>query len=190
MECQRDLFFVLHYVIDRNHTTITTCMYVTYSLPPPNYNPNPLCVRVLMVDFLPPRLERKVTIGWHQTSLLDSDMHTAISHWKIRSRFCKADYTTLPLIHILLFFVQNSDGEVIELHAHCHPHNSGTKPKAYIHWVSDPLQCTVRLYDKLYAGCLHVALDNVYCHMQVCVWGPRGCSRWPPICSRSSKEKN
>lgn len=47
--------------------------------------------------------------------------------------------------------MQDSDGKVVELHANYHSHsNSPTKPKAYIHWVSDPLQCTIRLYDKLW----------------------------------------
>lgn len=56
-------------------------------------------------------------------------------------------YTTPPII--MNNFVQNSDGGVVELHCHYHPHDSSNKPKSYIHWVSDPAQCTVRLYDKL-----------------------------------------
>lgn len=45
---------------------------------------------------------------------------------------------------------KNSAGEVEELEVTC-VHNTETKekPKAFIHWVSDPFFVEVRLYDRL-----------------------------------------
>jgi len=46
--------------------------------------------------------------------------------------------------------IKDGSGEVTELHATCEPSASSTKPKAFIHWVSDPLRCEVRLYNRLF----------------------------------------
>ena len=45
---------------------------------------------------------------------------------------------------------QDSLGRVAELRVRGQPLSSyGRKPRAFIHWVSQPLACQVRLYDKL-----------------------------------------
>lgn len=46
--------------------------------------------------------------------------------------------------------IKNSKGDILELHATCEASSSVTKPKAFIHWVSNPLHCEVRLYEKLF----------------------------------------
>jgi len=46
--------------------------------------------------------------------------------------------------------IKNSKGDILELHATCEASGSVTKPKAFIHWVSNPLHCEVRLYEKLF----------------------------------------
>lgn len=46
--------------------------------------------------------------------------------------------------------VKNTNNEVIELAVKCVPvANVDTKPKAFIHWVSIPINITVRLFDPL-----------------------------------------
>ncbi|XP_053576782.1 glutamine--tRNA ligase [Bombina bombina] len=46
--------------------------------------------------------------------------------------------------------VKDESGKVIELEVTCVRSDASDKPKAFIHWVSDPLQCEVRLYDRLF----------------------------------------
>ncbi|XP_014664996.1 PREDICTED: probable glutamine--tRNA ligase [Priapulus caudatus] len=46
--------------------------------------------------------------------------------------------------------VKDSNGKVIELLAYALPLAETTKPKAFIHWVSQPLTCEVRLYERLF----------------------------------------
>ena len=45
---------------------------------------------------------------------------------------------------------QDTHGEVAELRVECRPlEGEGPKPKSFIHWVSNPLHCTVRMFDRL-----------------------------------------
>eukprot|EP00112_Aurelia_sp_Birch-Aquarium-sp1_P006551 Seg1720.10 transcript_id=Seg1720.10/GoldUCD/mRNA.D3Y31 product="Glutamine-tRNA ligase" protein_id=Seg1720.10/GoldUCD/D3Y31 len=46
--------------------------------------------------------------------------------------------------------VKNDDGSIKELHVTCEDSKSAPKPKAFIHWVSCPLECEVRIYDRLF----------------------------------------
>ncbi|KAE8612329.1 hypothetical protein XENTR_v10012814 [Xenopus tropicalis] len=46
--------------------------------------------------------------------------------------------------------VKDQSGNVIELEVTCMKTDVAEKPKAFIHWVSDPLPCEVRLYDRLF----------------------------------------
>ncbi|XP_075430580.1 LOW QUALITY PROTEIN: glutamine--tRNA ligase [Ascaphus truei] len=46
--------------------------------------------------------------------------------------------------------VKDGSGKVIELEVTCTKSDASDKPKAFIHWVSDPLRCEVRLYDRLF----------------------------------------
>jgi glutaminyl-tRNA synthetase len=54
----------------------------------------------------------------------------------------------------LIITVQNvhkdSSGDVIELEVTCQKTTEVEKPKAFIHWVSDPVICEVRLYERLF----------------------------------------
>ncbi len=45
---------------------------------------------------------------------------------------------------------RNAAGEIAEIRVTARPSSEGSKPKAFVHWVSDPLICTVRLYERLY----------------------------------------
>lgn len=45
--------------------------------------------------------------------------------------------------------LKDSEGNVVELEVKCEPSSVGEKPKAFIHWVSQPLNIEVRLYEKL-----------------------------------------
>lgn len=40
-------------------------------------------------------------------------------------------------------------GDVMELRATCAPASANNKPKAFIHWVCDPINIEVRLYERL-----------------------------------------
>ena len=44
---------------------------------------------------------------------------------------------------------KDASGKVIELEVTCSTTDSAEKPKAFIHWVSQPLECEVRLYERL-----------------------------------------
>ncbi|KAK3797448.1 hypothetical protein RRG08_011699 [Elysia crispata] len=46
--------------------------------------------------------------------------------------------------------VKESSGKVSELHVTCKKATETDKPKAFIHWVADPLKCEIRLYDRLF----------------------------------------
>lgn len=50
---------------------------------------------------------------------------------------------------LLFLLAQDAGGQVMELEVTCTKSNSVEKPKAFIHWVSDPLVCEVRLYEQL-----------------------------------------
>ncbi|PIK47504.1 putative glutamine--tRNA ligase [Apostichopus japonicus] len=46
--------------------------------------------------------------------------------------------------------VRDSSGQVTTLEANLAELNQENKPKAFIHWVSDPIKCEVRIYDRLF----------------------------------------
>ncbi|KAK3581253.1 hypothetical protein CHS0354_032979 [Potamilus streckersoni] len=46
--------------------------------------------------------------------------------------------------------VKDSCGNVTELLVTCKSTAAAEKPKAFIHWVSEPIECEVRLYDRLF----------------------------------------
>ncbi|KAM9475502.1 glutamine--tRNA ligase [Clarias gariepinus] len=46
--------------------------------------------------------------------------------------------------------IKDDGGKVVELEVTCTSSDSTEKPKAFIHWVCDPLQCEVRLYERLF----------------------------------------
>ncbi|XP_076447840.1 glutamine--tRNA ligase-like [Babylonia areolata] len=45
---------------------------------------------------------------------------------------------------------KDADGQVTELQVTCSGATDSAKPKAFIHWVSNPLHCEVRLYETLF----------------------------------------
>ena len=49
----------------------------------------------------------------------------------------------------VLINFQDSSGKVTELLVNCESTETAQKPKAFIHWVSSPLTCEVRLYERL-----------------------------------------
>ncbi|XP_044512898.1 glutamine--tRNA ligase [Gracilinanus agilis] len=46
--------------------------------------------------------------------------------------------------------IKNASGQVTELEVTCTKSDASEKPKAFIHWVSEPLQCEVRIYERLF----------------------------------------
>lgn len=46
--------------------------------------------------------------------------------------------------------VRTSSGEVDYLKVTCEPVSEANKPKAFIHWVAQPLKCEVRIYERLF----------------------------------------
>ncbi|KAH0630304.1 hypothetical protein JD844_013212 [Phrynosoma platyrhinos] len=46
--------------------------------------------------------------------------------------------------------IKDTDGHVQELEVTCTKSEAVQKPKAFIHWVSDPLICEVRQYERLF----------------------------------------
>ncbi|XP_065911803.1 glutamine--tRNA ligase-like [Dysidea avara] len=46
--------------------------------------------------------------------------------------------------------IKDSSGNIQELHATCEESKKVAKPKAFIHWVSNPVKCEVRIYDRLF----------------------------------------
>ncbi|XP_074951973.1 glutamine--tRNA ligase isoform X2 [Phalacrocorax aristotelis] len=46
--------------------------------------------------------------------------------------------------------IKDASGHVIELEVTCIKSDVAEKPKAFIHWVSEPLVCEVRLYEQLF----------------------------------------
>ncbi|KAM8830008.1 glutamine--tRNA ligase [Synchiropus picturatus] len=46
--------------------------------------------------------------------------------------------------------VKDAQGKVVELEVTCSSSDSAERPKAFIHWVSQPLTCEVRLYERLF----------------------------------------
>uniref|UniRef100_A0A8C4ETI5 Glutamine--tRNA ligase n=1 Tax=Dicentrarchus labrax TaxID=13489 RepID=A0A8C4ETI5_DICLA len=46
--------------------------------------------------------------------------------------------------------IKDAQGKVVELEVTCCSSDTAEKPKAFIHWVSQPLLCEVRLYERLF----------------------------------------
>ncbi|XP_062854607.1 glutamine--tRNA ligase [Trichomycterus rosablanca] len=46
--------------------------------------------------------------------------------------------------------IKDASGKVVELEVSCTSSDCAEKPKAFIHWVSEPLKCEVRLYERLF----------------------------------------
>ncbi|XP_013990326.1 glutamine--tRNA ligase [Salmo salar] len=47
--------------------------------------------------------------------------------------------------------IKDAQGRVVELEVHCcTSHEAAEKPKAFIHWVSEPQKCEIRLYERLF----------------------------------------
>uniref|UniRef100_A0A8V5GWD4 glutamine--tRNA ligase n=1 Tax=Melopsittacus undulatus TaxID=13146 RepID=A0A8V5GWD4_MELUD len=46
--------------------------------------------------------------------------------------------------------IKDASGRVMELEVTCTKSDMAEKPKAFIHWVSEPLACEVRLYERLF----------------------------------------
>ncbi|KAM8863049.1 glutamine--tRNA ligase [Spinachia spinachia] len=46
--------------------------------------------------------------------------------------------------------IKDARGKVVELEVTCCSSEKAEKPKAFIHWVSQPLMCEVRLYERLF----------------------------------------
>uniref|UniRef100_A0A3B4WQA3 Glutamine--tRNA ligase n=1 Tax=Seriola lalandi dorsalis TaxID=1841481 RepID=A0A3B4WQA3_SERLL len=46
--------------------------------------------------------------------------------------------------------IKDAQGKVVELEVNCCSSETAEKPKAFIHWVGQPLVCEVRLYEKLF----------------------------------------
>ena len=44
---------------------------------------------------------------------------------------------------------RDAGGMITEIRVIAKPSTSVEKPKAFVHWVSNPLVCTVRLYERL-----------------------------------------
>ena len=49
----------------------------------------------------------------------------------------------------LVGVVKDESGGVVEVRVTAQKASEVPRPKAFIHWVSRPLHCTVRLYDRL-----------------------------------------
>ena len=64
---------------------------------------------------------------------------------------CATSRTVIALqfVQCTALCVQDEEGEVRELVVRCSNASDVAKPKAFIHWVSDPLHCEVRLYETL-----------------------------------------
>ncbi|XP_019746738.1 glutamine--tRNA ligase [Hippocampus comes] len=46
--------------------------------------------------------------------------------------------------------IKDAQGKVVELQVSCCSSDTAEKPKAFIHWVSQPLVCEVRIYERLF----------------------------------------
>ncbi|NWY00040.1 SYQ ligase, partial [Nothoprocta ornata] len=46
--------------------------------------------------------------------------------------------------------IKDASGRIMELEVTCTKSDAADKPKAFIHWVSEPLACEVRLYERLF----------------------------------------
>ncbi|KAJ8257376.1 hypothetical protein GJAV_G00184940 [Gymnothorax javanicus] len=46
--------------------------------------------------------------------------------------------------------IKDASGQIVELEVSCTSSDTAEKPKAFIHWVSQPLLCEVRVYERLF----------------------------------------
>ena len=53
------------------------------------------------------------------------------------------------MFSFIYFLRQDASGKIVELLVNCESTETAQKPKAFIHWVSSPLTCEVRLYERL-----------------------------------------
>ena len=70
-----------------------------------------------------------------------------MDYWLYASAIARYAYN-VGLCDVTCVF-QNASGDVTELHVTCAKSTEVVKPKAFIHWVSKPLRCEVRLYERL-----------------------------------------
>jgi len=78
---------------------------------------------------------------------------------------------------------QDASGKVSELRvALQRPSECAQKPRAFIHWVANPLPCSVRLYNKLWATICYLCCmqQNKEELPNLCSCSP-ACSVWSPI---------
>uniref|UniRef100_A0A8C5TIB2 glutamine--tRNA ligase n=1 Tax=Malurus cyaneus samueli TaxID=2593467 RepID=A0A8C5TIB2_9PASS len=95
-------------------------------------------LKVTITNFPAP----KVRLPWAVVGVefLEISIHTLFlpRHWR---SLCP---TFLPMTAV------DVSGRVIELEVTCTKSDAAEKPKAFIHWVSEPLACEVRLYERLF----------------------------------------
>lgn len=61
-------------------------------------------------------------------------------------------------IIVCIFLSKDKNGKIVELEASCKKVTETEKPKAFIHWVSEPVLCEIRLYERLW---VHVLIVHV-----------------------------
>ena len=84
--------------------------------------------------------------------------------------------------------LQDANGAVQELEVECMPIEKTEKPKGFIQWVSQPIFCEVRIYDRLYLSALFT-LSHLHCPfvpyvpyvLFFCSFVPRGYAVRTPI---------
>ena len=51
---------------------------------------------------------------------------------------------------LMCISLQDAQGNVSELKTTCESVSDTAKPKGFIHWVSSPISCEIRIYERLY----------------------------------------
>ena len=76
--------------------------------------------------------------------------YTALKCWPTsREKSRLKEFNDLLLLFTISEIFQDEAGVVTELEVTCHRPTDADKPKAFIHWVCEPLTCEVRLYERL-----------------------------------------
>ncbi|XP_023219402.1 glutamine--tRNA ligase-like [Centruroides sculpturatus] len=68
-------------------------------------------------------------------------------------RFSPNQYVGLKHANYVVFLsnvIKDGNGNISALEVMCKPATEVEKPKAFIHWVSEPAKCEVRIYDRLF----------------------------------------